>query len=107
MRENAESGSAELRGIDQASVTQLVQNDEITPPAERWDGAHGRGVAGRKSQGGFGFLKSSQGALQSRVGWQGPTHQPRGPSPGPIEVEALFIGVPDRAGVGEAEVIVG
>ena len=78
MVEDAQSGTREACGIDQARMGKFVQNDHIVPGHKAPDGTQGGRKAGGEGKGSRLFLERCDRILKIMVRTQRAANQPRG-----------------------------
>ena len=107
MGEDTQLRAGQLRGVHNAGVNQLINDDDVILAEQRGDGAERRGVAGGKSQRGFGRFESGERFLQFVKRRQRAANQTRR-----ARARAKFLHGADsrrfqRRMIGEAEIVVG
>ena len=75
--EDAEFRAGKSGGVHDAGVNQLVEDDDVVLAEQRGDGAEGGGVAGGKSQRGFGVLEGGECFFQFVKRRERAANQPR------------------------------
>ncbi len=91
---------------ERAHFDELVEDDDVVLADERGDRAKGGGIAGRKSERGFGGLELSEGRLQFMMGCQRAADEPRGAGAGAKVAHGASRGFLEGWMSGEAQVVV-
>src|SRR5213593_109659 len=104
--EESEFGAGKPRSVDDRGMDELVQNEDVVLADERGDRAEGRGIAGRKSERGFGGLEFSEGRLQFMMGRQRAAEEPRGAGAGAEVAYRAPRGFLEGGMGGEAQIVV-
>jgi len=99
--------AGQLRGVHNAGVNQLINDDDVILAEQRGDGAQRRGVAGGKSQRGFGRFESGERFLQFVKRRQRAAIRRDAPAPAPNFSTAPTAGRFQRRMIGEAEIVGG
>ena len=103
---DADFCAAEPGGVHDAGVNQFIENDDVILAEQRADGSDGCGIAGRKTQRGFGAFEAGERFLQFVMRRQRAANQPRRAGAGAKFFHGLDGGFLEQRVVGEAEIIV-